>query len=400
MSDRVAIISVDGHVTATRSGYRDYIEHQYLDAFDDWVRAEEHAERPEVGNVHPAFDRMVQCDSDLRLAALDGQGVVAEVLFPNGMPFQTRRFEDAGFNSSADINRQARLAYNRWVVDFCALAPARRAGQVMITFDDIPQAVADIHWAKENGLRGVLMPGLDPGGIFFFDPALDPVWAACQEVGLPISQHGGAGAPAYDPPGFAAIMTLAVEQSFFCGRSLWQMMLGGVFERFPNLQVAWVETGPGWIPPIIAQLDRRFAQADSWVGFAVFMERAPQFTRTASEYWESNCHVGVSPFGPTQIDYAALNSAGAPNDGAFRIGSHKTMFGVDFPHFESIAPATLTVAADLVGHLSDADAHNVLFANAAKLYGFNLAELEPHIDRVGFHLDDLRTGQVGAAPTT
>src|SRR5262249_54383796 len=33
---RTAIISVDGHVKAPSAAYRDYIEQQHLEAFDDW----------------------------------------------------------------------------------------------------------------------------------------------------------------------------------------------------------------------------------------------------------------------------------------------------------------------------------------------------------------------------
>ena len=92
----------------------------------------------------------------------------------------------------------------------------------MVAFDDIELAVADIHWAKEQGLGGIVMPPLYPGSKFFFDPDLDPIWAACEEVDLPLSQHGGTGAPDYQPAGFAAIMVLATEHFFSraarCGR--------------------------------------------------------------------------------------------------------------------------------------------------------------------------------------
>src|SRR5262249_5673105 len=161
---------------------------------------------------------------------------------PNGLPFSTIRFEDFGKQGDPALDRQARTAYNRWLADFCAAAPGRRAGQMVTNFDDVDQAVRDVHWAREHGLGGIMMPPLLPGGRFFFDPALDPVWEACVDVGLPISQHGGSGVPGYQPGGFAAIMTLALEHSFYSGRSLWQMILGGVFERFPDLRLVFVET--------------------------------------------------------------------------------------------------------------------------------------------------------------
>jgi predicted TIM-barrel fold metal-dependent hydrolase len=386
---KTAIISVDGHVKASRAGYRAYVERSCLDEFDAWVQAEEQAGIPDTGNVKPGLDPAVQWDSDARTAVLESQGVVAEVLFPNGLPFQSRRFEDAAQEQNPVLNRQARLAYNRWLADFCGQAPGRRAGQALVSFDDIALAVHDIYWAKEHGLGGVMMPALEPGGIFFFDPVLDPVWSACAEAGLPISQHGGAGSPKYSPAGFAAIMTLAIEQSFFAGRSLWQMILGGVFERFPSLQVVFVEAGAEWIAPTIRQLDRRLREADDWVGFALFMQRPPQFTRTASEQWATNCHAGISPFAASVLDYDELAGAVGSGPAPFRIGSGKAMFGVDFPHFESLVPSTRERAVELSSHpsITGADMQKILFDNAAKVYGFDTAALAADVERVGFDLD-------------
>ena len=125
-----------------------------------------------------------------------------------------------------------------------------------MSFDDVEQAIEDIHWAKDHGLGGIMMPALNPGGINFFDPVLDPIWAAIQDVGLPISQHGGAGLPGYSSPGFAAIMTLAVENAFYSNRSLWQLIVGGVFDRFPDLRVTFIETQLFFLIPAIAHIDQ------------------------------------------------------------------------------------------------------------------------------------------------
>ncbi len=109
------------------------------------------------------------------------------------------------------------------------------------------------------------------------------------EVDLTVSQHGGAGTPIYSPPGFAAIMTLALEHSFYSGRSLWQMILGGVFERFPGLRVAYgsrrrrtgsVPLSPSWTG--------RLSWGDDWTGFAAVLQKSRAFTRRAHDYWADN----------------------------------------------------------------------------------------------------------------
>jgi predicted TIM-barrel fold metal-dependent hydrolase len=386
---RTAIISVDGHVRASRSDYRTYIEQRYLDVFDDWVRAQEEAGAPESGNLSPGLDPTSQWDSDLRLKDMESQGVVAEVLFPNGLPFQSRPSDDISGFSDPDLNRQARLAYNRWLVDFCAQTPGRRAGQALVAFDDIDLAVADIHWAKEHGLGGVMMPALLPGDAFFFDPALDPVWAACAEVDLTISQHGGSGAPAYGPPGFAAIMTLAFEHSFYSGRSLWQLILGGVFERFPDLRVAFVETEADWIGPAIAKVDRRLDWGDDWTGWAQVLQRSRAFSGRARDYWASNCYSGISPFTDSQIPLEEVARPSAEYE-IFGIGCDNAMFGVDYPHFESVFPDTATQVDALVAHpaITREVARKILCENAARVYGFDLDGLQADVDRVGFDVEE------------
>lgn len=385
---RTAIISVDGHVRASRSQYRDYVERGYLDVFDEWVRTQEAQGAPESGNLSPGLGPTSQWDSELRCKDMESQGVVAEVLFPNGLPFQPGPSDDVRGFSDPELDRQARLAYNRWLADFCALTPGRRAGQALVSFDDVDLAVADIHWAKEHGLGGVMMPALLPGDTFFFDPALDPVWAACVEVDLPLSQHGGSGAPIYAPPGFASIMTLALEHSFYSGRSLWQMILGGVFERFPTLRMAFVETEADWIAFTVRKLDRRLDWGDDWTGWARVLQRSRAFSRRAREYWADNCFSGISPFSDDQVPLEELARPSAEYE-TFAIGCDNAMFGVDYPHFESVFPDTAVQVDALVVHpsITAEVVRKILCENAARVYGFDLERLQPDVDRVGFEVE-------------
>jgi len=103
-----------------------------------------------------------------RLAETESQGLVAEVLFPNTIPpFFAQGNLTALEPNAADYERRwaGLQAHNRWLADFCAKAPGRRAGIAQIMLHDIPAAVAEVRWAKENGLTGggmvmVLMMGV------------------------------------------------------------------------------------------------------------------------------------------------------------------------------------------------------------------------------------------------
>ncbi len=62
----------------------------------------------------------------------------------------------------------------------------------------------------------------------------DPVWAACAEAGLVVHTHSGeADTEAYND-NMAQYM---LEVAFWTHRPLWQLLLSGKFDQFPNLRV-------------------------------------------------------------------------------------------------------------------------------------------------------------------
>ena len=67
------------------------------------------------------------------------------------------------------------------------------------------------------------------------------------------------------------------------------------------------------------------------------------------------------------------------------------MFGVDYPHPESIYPNVIENARLLAAmpQVTEADVRKVLYENAAEVFHLDLAALQPQFDRVGFELDDL-----------
>jgi len=391
---KIGIISVDGHVKASRRGFRNYLDPEFRDEYDALVASQEAEGIPDAGNISPECAVEAQWDSKTRQQALESVGVVAEVLFPNGMPFQVNRLEDFGKAQDRRLGRAGLMAYNRWLADFCAELPGRRFGNAVVSFGNVERAVEDIRWAKDHGLQGVMVPFLRPGDRLLFDPELDPIWAVCDELEMPLTQHGGAGIEPYVPMGFASIITLAIESGFFSIRSLWQMIAGGVFERFPQLQLSFVETQATFMKAALWRFDNLLEVGDDWMDFARMMGRDRPFTGRAAEFFATNCHVGLSPFTNKQIpfdDLTGIAESGEKLDG-WHIGADRTMFGVDFPHFES----RYCVVEDEVRALTespcftDSDVENVLFRNAADVYGFDLAALAPEVERVGLELDHFR----------
>lgn len=375
---RVGIISVDGHVRAPWETYRVYLDPAWREPYDAWVKAS--TGHPDF--CHPDYGSPSQWTAKKRVADLEAQGVVAETLFPNGTPF-------AGDDADIEAVRAGNNAYNRWLADICLEVPGRMFGQALVDFYDIPQAVKDIHAAKDRGCVAIAMPGLNTdvaGSRFFFDPELDPIWAACVETGLPLSQHGGTGSPKFHPAGPAAFLTRATEHSFFSGRSLWQLILGGVFDRFPSLKVAYVETETWWLRPIMTLLDRRDSIGDDWAEAAnnPFASLKRPYKRLPSDYMKTNIFIGISPFAKSLVGRDAFDDG---KEDAL-VTTANAMVGADYPHPETALPhlrENVQQFASLPG-ITEENARKVIYGNAAEFYGIDMAKLQPHIDRVGFDL--------------
>ena len=129
---RTAIISVDGHVKASRTGFRAELRRD--SSLPRRVRRVGRARRKAAGvpgRGEPRSRVRRGLPVGLRQGAcreLERVGVVAEVLFPNGQPFQANRLEDFSRAGSRELADAGRQAYNRWLADFCAEARRTTGG--------------------------------------------------------------------------------------------------------------------------------------------------------------------------------------------------------------------------------------------------------------------------------
>jgi len=78
------------------------------------------------------------------------------------------------------------------------------------------------------------------------------------------------------------------------------------------------------------------------------------------------------------------------------IGLHHYMWGSDYPHDESSFPHTREALRRSFAGTPEAELRSVLGGNAAELYRFDLAALQPYADQVGPTLSELSEPYEGA----
>lgn len=373
-----AIISVDGHVKASRRQYREYIPQQFLETYDEQVKAAEEAGTRDAGNLHPEFVPEVQWDSDLRLAKLESVGVVAEVLFPNGRPFQLNRLDDFATSANVELAEVGRQAYNRWLVDFCSTAPHRLGGLAVTSFADVEATVKEIHWAKANGLVGIVLPAFSENKPLFHKD-FDPVWSVLEETQLPAATHtaissitdhlSAATLQAVPHPAVAApIMT--AQAFFFTQQILGHALWGGVLERHPGLHLVLTEQGSGWVIGALRGWDYSWTKSYLRRDVREIVKEKPSF------YYERQIHLGSS----------ILSRAEAK--AREQIGAHKMLIGSDYPHHEGTwgaGPGTTEYLQATLGatHVPAEDARKMLGQNAIETFHLDGDALRETADEVG-----------------
>jgi len=287
-------------------------------------------------------------EPDARLKDQDTDGVEAEVLFSSAVR-QLYSIVDEPYQ------RAIFRSYNEWLHEFCSANPKRLIGLALIPILDMAHTVKDIQHYAKLGFRGVQIPTRikDSG---YYEPRYEPMWAALEETGMVINVHTsvtqGVARTHYEGPrdvepkkqslGFANKQ--APAQQF-----LGNMILSGVFDRYPKLKVVCAEFDVGWVANLVQQVDYWFGR-DSTFDAELNINKLPP-----SEYFKSNA------FFTYQDDRAGVLTASV-------YGEDNFLWASDYPHGVTTWPYSKETVDHNCAGIDPAVKKKLNRENAANLY--------------------------------
>ena len=286
-------------------------------------------------------------DLDRRLEDQKRDGVIGEVIYPNHSLFLYNS-PDPGYQKALAI------AYNDWLWELFGSRPEHFAPVGVVPVIDVETAVGEATRLAKLGYRAIKIP-ITINQRPYNDPAYEPFWATCEEAGLVVSFHAFTNAEDQYPDDWGEEDGIGGALNMMAGAMIDGMspvsllISGGALMRHPALKFVVVECGAGWLAWLLYVLDEQNDKKHMWI--------RPRLDLKPSEYFARQGHVTFSD------DPIALNNLEFT-------GAHGLMWGSDYPHDEGTFPHSQAVIERTFKGVSAQHKRQIVYENAAKLYGF------------------------------
>ncbi len=289
------------------------------------------------GRMEPALLEL----GEGRLRAMDEAGITLQVLSLAANGLDELPPEQAS-ELAADANDRIAAAVREH--------PGRFAGFATLALTDVEGAVRELYRARgELGFAGVMLHGTTQG-IFLDDERFEPVWAAAEQLGIPVYLH-----PAPPPP--------KVEQAYYSGLpanmghllaiAAWgwhaetglhvlRLIVSGLFDRHPGLRLIVGHMGEN-LPFSIARAS------------GVLDQMSQHLKRPVEEYFHKHFWITTSGYFTVPPFQCALEV----------VGIDRMLFSIDYPFSSTTRGRRFLDSLQL----AEGDMEKLAFANAEQLLG-------------------------------
>lgn len=276
-----------------------------------------------------------------RLRFMDEAGVTMQVLsYGAGNP---QNVTDTAL--AVGLCREA----NNLLASLIAKHPDRFAGFALLPVAD-PVAAADEleRCVRELGFKGAMLNG-SFNGLLFDNERFYPIYERAEMLGVPVFMHPAIIASdvanyyyrsdAWSPVAAAMFATAGYGWHVDSGITVLRMIMSGLFERYPKLQIIsghWGEL----VPFYLNRLDDQ-------------QSKTLNLPRKISDYYKSNIHIAPSGlFSEAQLKYAIE-----------AVGADRIIYSADYPFLTDKNTRRFLENADI----SAEDKEKIAYRNAEKL---------------------------------
>lgn len=225
--------------------------------------------------------------------------------------------------------------------------PGRFWGSAAIPFQDTEVAIAVLEDAVGRlGLMGVNLPGSVGSDARIDAERLQPFYARCAALGLPLFLHPTDAVFNHMLDGYDGALFLSLGRVVEVSVAAMRLVLSGTLERHPELKIVMSHTG-GALPYQSGRMDKNTKKA--------------KLPRPASEYLHRMYTDTVSPHAAGMkfaIEYYGID---------------RVMYGTDYPCWDPAACLSLIEELDL----SEADRQKLFYDNARRILSLKDAVATP-----------------------
>lgn len=291
-----------------------------------------------------------------RLEAMDADGVECSVLYPIVAGVGGETF---GRISDPALELACVQAYNDWLIEEWASASARFIPQCVVPLFPASAAVAEIERAVTMGHKGVIYPAV-PMELrevpHVNEPDYDPIWSACEELGVPLCIHAGSSVEVQYKPfagitpqlaaAFAAVTAPASQMAVMV-----HILISRILMRHRRLKVVFAESSLGWGANQLEFVNQQFHEDGL---------NNEGYDLTPPELFRRQCYL-TGWYGRAGIRTRHI------------IGVDNIMWSTNFPLATSTWPTTREEIEGVFEGVPADEREKILWRNAAELYGVKVA---------------------------
>jgi predicted TIM-barrel fold metal-dependent hydrolase len=292
---------------------------------------------------------------DERVADMNADGVLASLCFPTFVGFAGNHLGKA---PDLEVSTAVVSAYNDWHLDGWAAAhPGRFIPMGILPLWDAGASVKEIHRLADRGFTAVTLPDTPYSDSHnrlpsYYSDFWEPIFAALCDEDMTACLHIGGAFNLVRRPADAPLDQRIILSPQMSAIAAVDLIVAGVFGKFPTLRVAMSEGGIGWVPVVLERIDFNLIN-QTWSDWNLG-------GLTGTDVWRRNF------LGCFIQDQAGLNQWE-------RIGIDTIAWECDYPHSDSSWPRSAEKLWPQLqqARLSDDQIEKVTWQNSARFFRFD-----------------------------